>query len=257
MNRNLRLKINESLESRILSKALLMLCMACLHEKITFSESTLSVLERKRNIIANTAIANSITKEEIKQRLPKIAPQDYPTLKVIEKVVDICNSGDYTYNENFIPEKMLHMKLEEELNADKLRIPPKKKRDIVQEELLELIRYIEKEIIYMRLTDNMIHLLKELHCNEYPYSVIMQTFQWYRKEIMDGIRKDFSSTYGKFKYMLGIVKNKLPDTKQKLAQNQRAREQMNYIVPIASISDDKAVYQRKTQPVSIQLNDLW
>lgn len=257
MNRNLRLKINESLESRILSKALLLLCLACLHEKITFSESTLSVLERKRNVLANTAIANSIAKEEIKQRLPQIAPQDHPTLKVIEKVVDICNSGDYSYNENFIPEKMIHMKSEEERNADKLRIPPKKKRDIVQEELSELIRYIESEIMHMRLNNNMIGILKEMRSNEYPYSVILQAFKWYHQDIIRGIRREFYSEYGKFKYVLGIVKNKLPDTKQNIARQQRASEQMNYIVPIGCLSDNGATYQTKRIPTTKSLEEFW
>lgn len=257
MNRNLRLKINESLETRILSKALLMVCLACLHEKITFSESTLSVLERKRNVIASTAVANGITKEKIKLIIPRISPQDYPTLKVVERVANICDSGNYSYDGQFIPEKMIHMKSEEELNADMLRIPPKKKRDVVQEELSELIRYIESEIMYMRLTDNMIRLLKELRCNEYPYSIMLQAFQWYRRDIMIGIRREFTSTHDKFKYMLGIVKNKLPDTKQQIIRNQKSEEALDYIFSVTCIANTEPEYIRKTDSASKWANDLW
>lgn len=125
-----------------------------------------------------------------------------------------------------------------------------------QKDLAELVRYIEMEIMYIPLTDDMLCALKELKCNEYGYSLILKTFQWFKHDIMMACQRPFSSTYGKFKYILAIVKSRFPDTQQQLMQIQKSKEKIDALC-FGGFLSDNAAYQRKSQSTAERLNDLW
>lgn len=105
MNRNLNLKIKESIETKQLSENLLLLCLACLHEKITYSERIEARLEKQRGIIAKAALENGIDRKEISQKIVAIPQKDYPTFKQITAISDIIESNDYTFISGLIPQK--------------------------------------------------------------------------------------------------------------------------------------------------------
>ena len=72
MNQNLRLRIEESINSKIISPNLLFISLACLNEKIVYSPLVHHNLEKQRNIIAKTALNNGILKENIALKIKTI-----------------------------------------------------------------------------------------------------------------------------------------------------------------------------------------
>lgn len=256
MHKNLRSKINESIEARIISKNLLLICLACLHEKITFSELVQTKLVGQRLIIAKTAISNSVPKEDIERKIKTISKQDYPTLKTISSIADLCESNSYSYVDDFIPDRWIHCKTHEDIQADSLRKPVKKKLDIAKEELDELTSYIQKEVIDMPLSSDMIKSLKALRTKEYPYCVILKAFQLYRADIISATRKPFDSSYGKFKYILKIIENNLPDTVCRMKQQEKAKE-TTQTLDISTATHTGAEYQRKTKETPKNMEEYW
>lgn len=259
MNRNLNLKIKESIETKQLSENLLLLCLACLHEKITYSERIDIRLEKQRDIIAKVALENGINRKDISQKIIAIRQKDYPTFKNITEIARIIESGDYTFVSDLIPTKgHIHFKTEEEMKADLERKPCKKKTDINSEGFYELCEYVEKEIMYDSLTEEMKKLLKKLRIKTYDYPFIMQTFRCYHAEIEKGIQKNkpFESAYNKCQYVCGIVKKKLPEMDYRIRQQKKADEKLMNM-DFSKLNDTGARYQRKTTDISGKYDDLW
>lgn len=227
MNINLRTKIDESIETRQLSENLFFLCLACLHEKITYSKLKQVELEKERQIIAQGALMCDVKKEDIACKIKTISPKDYPTLKKIKAISEICKSNDYTYIRDFIPDRMIHYKSDEEIQVDSLRKPEVKKSDVIEDELNALITYVEKDIMHESLTVNMVKQIKSLKTDIYTYAVILKAFQWFKKDIVKGTwQQHFNSSYHKFKYILKIVENKLPDTIRRVKMLERIEKEV-------------------------------
>lgn len=258
MNRNLNLKIKESIETKQLSENLLLLCLACLHEKITYSEQATSRFEKQRDIIAKAALENGISKEEISKNIVTISKTDYPTFKSMAAVTEIIESGNYAFVSGLIPTKgHIHFKTDEELESDLERKPYKKKVDDF-EEFYKLCEYVEKQIMYDSLTEDMRKLLQKLKTKTYDYPIILQTFKYCHADIERGIKrnKPFKSSYNKCQYVCGIIKKKLPEMVYMLQQQQKADEKiMN--MDFSNYGDTGANYQRKTKDVSHKFDDLW
>ena len=211
MNRNWNLKICESIEQRRLSKNLLLVCLARLKDKILYSKLTLNEAKKQRSIIAKVALDNGISKEEITDNISRISPKDYPTDKKIEIISSICESSNYTFDCDFIPDKMIHYKTDDELLADAQREPVKRKVEQIDEDLQKLINYIQKDIIYSQLTASMIKELKSLKTGKYTYQVILKTFQDSKETIVKAKwYNHFDSTYQYYKYILKVVKMRFP-----------------------------------------------
>ncbi len=227
MNRNLNLKIKESIETKQLSENLFLLCLACLHEKITYSEQATSRFEKKMDIIAKTALEHGVSQEEISEKIVTISKKDYPTFKSIATISEIIESDDYTFVSGLIPTKgHIHFKADEELKADLARKPVKKKVDADSEGFYELYEYVEKQIMYDSLTEDMRKLLRNLQTKTYDYPFILQTFKMYHADIEKEIQrnKPFESPYNKCQYVCGIVKKKLPDMAYRLQQQEKQEE---------------------------------
>lgn len=227
MNRNLNLKIKESIKTKQMSENLFLLCLACLNEKITYSERIETRLEKQRDIIANAALKNGIDRKDISQKIIAISKKDYPTFKQIAAVSDTIESGDYTYVSGLIPTKgHIHFKTEDEMKSDLERKSVKKKIDIGLEGFYEMCDYVEKQIMYDSLTEDMKKLLKNLKTKTYDYPFILQTFKFYHTDIEKAVQKNkpFESAYNKCQYICGIVKKKLPDMDYRLQWQKRADE---------------------------------
>lgn len=95
MNRNLRLKIEESIATRQISENLCLLCLACLNDKITYSKQTLVELEKQRNIIAAVVLKNGISKETLLEKMRTVSRKDYPTFRTILVIAQIIENNDY------------------------------------------------------------------------------------------------------------------------------------------------------------------
>jgi len=260
MNRNLRLKIKESIETKQLSENLLLLCLACLHEKITYSEQVTSRFEKQRDIIAKIALEHGVTKKDISEKIVTISENDYPTFKSVATISEIIESGDCAFVSGLIPTKgHIHFKTDEKLKADLARKPVKKKADADSEGFYELCEYVKKEIMYDSLTEDMKKLLQRLKTKTYDYPFILQTFQRYYADIEKEIKrnKPFESAYNKCQYICGIIKKKLPEMTYRLKQQEKADEKiMN--MDLSNLYSTGAGYQRKiTDNCPESLNDLW
>lgn len=260
MNRNLRIKINESIETKQMSENLFFLCLSCLCEKITYSEQTTTRLEKQRNIVAKAALKHGVTKEEIEKNIRAISRQDYPTFKNITEVARIIENGDYTFVSGLIPTKgYIHFKTEEEIKADLARKPVKKKAAADSEGFYELCEYVEKQIMCDSLTNDIKKLLQKLRTKIYDYPFILQTFKCYHADIEKGIQrnKPFESAYNKCQYVCGIVKKKLPEMDYRLQQQKKADEKLMNM-DFSSLNDTGASYQRQTtDDIGHRFNDLW
>lgn len=259
MNRNLNLKIKESIQTKQLSKNLLLLCLACLHEKITYSERIEARLEKQRDIIAKAALENGIDRKEISQKIVTITQKDYPTFKQITAVSDIIESNDYTFISGLIPTKgHIHFKTDKELKTDLERKPAKKKVNTDSEGFYELCDYVEKQIMYDSLTEDIKKLLKNLKSKTYDYPFILKIFKCYQSDIEKGIQKNkpFKFAYNKCQYVCGIVKKKLPEMVYRMEQQRKADEQLMNI-DFSNLYSARASYQRKTTDISSKYDNLW
>lgn len=226
MNRNLRLKIEESIATRQISENLCFLCLACLNDKITYSKQRLVELEKQRNIIATVILKNGISKDILLEKMRTISRKDYPTFRRIMAVVEILENNNYSFVERFIPNRMIHYKDNAELAEDKRRIIPEKQVVVSEsEEFMELCNWIE-EYLDITVTDTVKKKLKSLERSS-EFSVILQCCLWNKKVIIEAIRKKapFDSEYAKFTYFCGIVKNYISKTEEDMERSRKQDEQ--------------------------------
>lgn len=226
MNRNLRLKIEESIATRQISENLCFLCLACLNDKITYSKQTLVELEKQRNIIAAVVLKNGISKETLLEKMRTVSRKDYPTFRTIVVIAQIIENNDYSFVEGFIPDRMIHYKDNGELAEDEKKIIPKKQVVVFEsEEFVELCNWIE-ECLDITVTDAVKKKLKSLEKSNRS-NVIFQCCLWNKKVIIDAIRKKapFDSGYAKFMYFCGIVKNYIPKTEENMEKQKKQDEQ--------------------------------
>lgn len=226
MNRNLRLKIEESIVTKQISENLCFLCLACLNDKITYSKQILVELEKQRNIIAASVLKNGISKETLLEKMRTVSRNDYPTFRTIVVIAQIIEDNDYSFVEGFIPNRMIHYKDNVELAEDKRRIIPEKQVVVSEsEEFMELCNWIE-ECLDITVTDTVKKKLKSL---EKPNrsNVIFQCCLWNKKVIIEAIRKKapFDSEYAKFMYFCGIVKNYISKTEKDMERSRKQDEQ--------------------------------
>lgn len=257
MNKSLREKIDESIQGNILSKNLLLLCLARLNEKILFSKLRYPNAENLRNIIARTAITCNISKKVIAQEIRSISKSDHPTDKTIKSVSDLCAQNNYQYIEDFIPDKWIHHKTTTEMENDALRKPIKKKVEQDQEELHNLIAYIEKEAMPFPLTQRMVNALKSLKSKEYSYSMILKAFKQSKNDIYYGMKKGFKSNYHMFAYVLGIVRAALPAVKHYIEQQKKCNEELEQHLAESYRFSSPAEYKGKQKIIKNRYLYLW
>lgn len=262
VNRNLRLKIEESIETKQLSENLFYLCLACLNEKITFSKLSLKFLENQRNTIATAAIFNGVSKFVLQDKILKISGNDYPTFKTITNISEMIQNNNYTFVSGFIPDKMIHYKTDDKLQADLARKPVVKKLDVDTEEFKELCEYVAKEILSypngISLMNNQKNILGRMKTSQYTYGVILKCFKQYQREIEQALfGKSYKSEFNKLQYITGIVKHYLPDVVKEIERQKRAEIKLSEMdIPIYYFYSG-AEYQKKTGKTLSRLNDLW
>lgn len=239
MNKNLADKIEESLNKRIISKTLLLICIAKLWERTTFTKQDNKERREKRDLLAKFVLANQyISKDEIGKILPTISMECCPSYDRIDKVVEIINNGEYTYDESFIPERWIKYKSAEQIREDLQRKTladyqvesqtnkaPKKQKEMLSEDELQarekLYRYVEKRIlgyedgivlnsIQMASIDSLVNgsnkNLRQSQEIKYTYDLILRTFKYCTKEIDKNlIGKCFRDENHKLNYICKVA----------------------------------------------------
>lgn len=221
MDRPLRLKINELIENKQITENLGIICLACLHEKIKYAKRNYGHLEPQRNTIAKFLVDNGVDKAKIAYELERIDKDCYPTLN--SQVKNTYNNiilGSCRFVDEIIPAHYIKHKSEEKLKLDMSRTPY---QESIEQEMIEfqmLKDYVEALIGY-ELSKPMINKLKGMKNKEYTYSLILDTFKVYAREIDRAINKNDLDYNGKFNYMLGVVNRKLPEYYSRIKEREK------------------------------------
>ncbi len=76
-----------------------------MHDSITYGKQDVIRYKEQRNIIAKCVIENGISKAIIDDMIHRISSKDYPSFKQIKRVSEIIESGNYTFEKGFIPDR--------------------------------------------------------------------------------------------------------------------------------------------------------
>ena len=106
-----------------------------------------------------------------------------------------------------------------------------KKEEQMDTNLQKMINFVQNEIINSIVTSQMLKDMKSLNNKDYTYEVIWNSFSNCKEKIVKASwNMTFESSYHKFKYFLGIVKNDLSDNlenyKLRIEEDKRYYEEM-------------------------------
>lgn len=264
MNRNLRLKIEESIETKQISENLIYFCVAALQDKITNSTQQQKELIEQRSILAKAALNYGISKSIFIDKILSISDICYPTFKQISRVVNVLD-GNFQFVSGFIPDKMIRYKSEEEIQREKEK-PVLRKIDFAddeKEDFEKLIKYIEDDVLYYTynkcvLSKSQINKLQELKKNlKTSYKIIFETFQFCRIDIEKGLsRNSFKNETHKFNYILKIVSENINTVITRIKNAEKAKKEIESL-DMDIITHESANYVKKTEKTSDRLNNLW
>lgn len=262
MHRHLREKIEESLETKILSKNLILLSLARLCEKIKTSEQNQVQLKKQRDIIASAALKNDISKAEIISAITTINETDFPTFKTIVQIAELCQSGDYQFQADFIPDRWLHFKnnkeqLDANLVENVLQLYNFSETEAMKK-AEELYAFISKEILGFELTPQMKKEILSSIDDRYTLAIVTRAFISRCKVINDAKRgKEFYSCLHKFRFVMKTAKSFFEDEVYNEYCRKEAEKRSQYVDVSASYRSKGAEYKRKTVDTGDRFKDLW
>ena len=145
MDRDLRLKINQLISDQELTKTLLILCIAHLNDKITHTEIQTTHYENQLNTFKSVLIENTNVDEKyINEKSISISSQCYPTLKQINKVIEIIENGKYDFTNEKISKDLILFRGGEEIAIRKASEITEKRKARLNRENDELLKHIDK-----------------------------------------------------------------------------------------------------------------
>lgn len=209
----LRLKIEDSIKEKIVSANALICCIAALNHRILASKQNLEVDKHKREALTKITLNETgLSKNDLANKIIQISDGCYPSLKAISRFYEMVAVGKYTVDNSFIPDNLLKFNSNKTTVQLKEPTPPEKHYLLPDEDFIEICKYFESEY-NIEINNNMQRDIIKLS-NEIPteFTVISKAFQWSKKDIFYAIQKEFSSPYNKFKYILGVIKNNIPQT---------------------------------------------
>lgn len=253
MNRNMRLAIDSMIERRVISANLLFLCLARLNEIIMTRAANTTKQEQQRVIIAKAALSIGVDKETIRDKMQSIDQSCFPTDRKITEICEYIESGYCGIDDSAIADRWLKYKSAEQIEHDMQRQKAKRETqqtsrstfDCSDPDFIELCDFLESvfmpgllnpEMLYIQesdryiLTAEMKQRLHTLKTDQYDFALILDCFKRYEYKIMswycDRVSDD-ASDFVKFKFLCGIVKNKLPDMVKSIRAEQAEREAKN------------------------------
>ena len=272
MNKNLRLKINSSIEQRIVSKNLIILCIAKLYYGKIQISNTESKKEKEQLLkLAECAKDNGIEVGKLQSQISKISEIDFPTIKNVNDVYEIVLEEEYDFVEDYIPDSYLHKRTEEEKEQQRKKVEIKKQNDEKKkeeekkesEEFEKLCEFVATKIVIRNsLTPAMREKLKHMKTEKYNYGFIHYVFLFYGREIVNISKlKHFESEVDWFYYMCGIAKKFYLRTEDRLEERRRQKELFERIDLDRILYTGGAEYQKQEKKVSPAhqkfLDEMW
>lgn len=266
-DKRLRIGIEESAKQGIVCGNVLICCIASLNDYINLSKQNQVVYSQRRNYLAKQAKELlHMDVKEIQDKIYRLSPECYPSLVATGRICDMIvdKSMEKVIDNSFVTDKLMrYLSIEEakafhsrkEHNQDKAE--QRLESFITNDEDFIGICNIFKKDFGIDLTVKMQKEISALMCNEYDFSVILKTLQFNKSEICSSTcKKEFDSTYGKFKYLLTIIESRLADVLECIQQQKKADERLMNM-DLSSQSNARASYQRKTTDKSGKYDDLW
>ena len=209
--------------------------------------------EQQRAIIAKAALSIGVDKETIRDKMQSIDQSCFPTDRKITEICEYIESVYCGVDDSAIPDRWLKYKSAEQIEHDMQRQQAKREKqqtsrstfECSDPDFIELCDFLESvfmpgllnpEMLYIQesdryiLTAEMKQRLHTLKTDQYDFALILDCFKHYEYKIMswycDRVSDD-ASDFVKFKFLCGIVKNKLPDMVKSIRAEQAEREAKN------------------------------
>lgn len=101
----------QALVDKIISKNMLLMAIAGLHNELLTNKTKASPYRHYRNIIAKEALQFDISKDRIVELINTLSPDRYPSERQVLSLIDLIKSKKYRYIEDYIPDSDLIYKL--------------------------------------------------------------------------------------------------------------------------------------------------
>lgn len=265
MNRELRLAIEESVDKKIVSSNLLYCCIATLNNKIKNSNKNEYIYNEKRECFTKIAIHElKIDKTILANKIINLSQECYPSFKAIDRVYRMVNK-DYSIDDTFISDKL--MKYNKNTKQIKLSVQYEKqdKKDdyaIQDKDFIEICNFLVSNYNIFLTESSQRQILKIKSNLKCTYNDILKTLQWNGKKIYNSMyNKEFGSSSQKLSYIIGCLKNMVPETQRQTKETEkRNKEMVEWLDREFAERGSRPVaeYKRKTKKENLErFKDLW
>lgn len=224
----IRRLFDEALQNSILSDNMLLMAVSAINNEICYNDKLtnkqVAVYQSYRGTIARTAIDNGISKDRITEVMQTLSPERYPSLQQITQLISLINNKSYSYQAEYIPDSDMKFKTATELQKQQQTVIKRNQAQIEHEQRFnEICDYISQQFNISPITADMQKKIKGITADG---DVILTVLQWYKADIYRALQdKDFHSQFDKLTYIVGIIKKKAPETKERLEYRKRKEEE--------------------------------
>ena len=222
----IRRKFDEALQNGIISDNMLLMAVSALNNEICFNDKLtnkqVAVYQQYRSTIAKTAIDNGIAKSRITEVMQTLSPERYPSPQQITQLITLIQNRSYNYKADYIPDSDMKYKTATEIQDQQQAVIKRNQAQIEHEKQFNVIcDYISKQFNISPITADMQAKLNEITVSN---DIVLQALKWYTDEIQRAISgKQFSNSFDRFSYILGVIKKKIPDTIAQIEKDQKFR----------------------------------
>ena len=211
-DKELRLIINEMIETHKISVNLCYLCLAHLIEKINHSNHNYKDLIPNRDAFAKVLVENGVDKDTIIQNVKTIyLKKDYPpNLTQVKKVTAIILANDYSFVEEMISEKYIIRKSIEQTEIDSNRL---KRSDIIKNDnkkIQEIVDYILETFSSFTIDSINVDRIRKIKTNIYSYDLVLETIKVNTKVLTKIVNEKMTNVNDKFAYFIKVIENLIP-----------------------------------------------
>ena len=223
----IRRKFDEALQDRIVCDNMLLMSISALNYEICFNDKLtnkqVAVYQQYRSTIAKTAIDNGIAKSRITEVMQTLSPERYPSPQQITQLITLIQNRSYNYKADYIPDSDMKYKTATEIQDQQQAVIKRNQAQIEHEKQFNVIcDYISKQFNISPITADMQAKLNEITVSN---DIVLQALKWYTDEIQRAISgKQFSNSFDRFSYILGVIKKKIPDTTTRIEREKERQE---------------------------------
>ena len=218
---------DEALQKSILSDNMLLMAVSALNNEICFNnkltDKQVAVYQEYRKIIAKTAINNGISKSKLTATIQTLSPERYPSLHQITQLITLIQNKSYSYQAEYIPESDMKYRTATELQEQQQKVIKRNQAQIEHEQQFNEICDCISNSFDITITADMQAKIRTIKANN---DIILSVIRWYEKDIYRALQaKGFHSQFDKLIYIVGIIKKKAPETKERLEYRKRKEEE--------------------------------